>query len=143
MTFPSGRGQGEGLRIRTTWRKTLKRLLRQFPVLAFIAPFAAFILMMALKGFLPVAARFQYPIQVVVVSAVLVLVSSHKFLHGPVRPLSSIVIGVVVFALWIGPDQILPWYRHEWLFENPVTGTAQSSLPPALRSDVLGSEEHP
>ncbi len=48
----------------------------------------------------------------------------------------SLVIGAVVFALWIAPDLLFPGFRHHWLFENPVLGKIQSSLPEAARSNA-------
>jgi CAAX prenyl protease-like protein len=41
---------------------------------------------------------------------------------------STLGIGVLVFALWIGPDLISPNYRHHWLFENSLMGQARGSL---------------
>lgn len=49
-------------------------------------------------------------------------------------PFASIVLGVAVFAIWVGPD-LLFGYRHFILFENAITGTAASSVPQALRSN--------
>jgi CAAX prenyl protease-like protein len=53
---------------------------------------------------------------------------------------------LLVFAVWVGPDVLWPSYRSFWLFQNSLTGTVQSSLAPALRSDsaflvfrILGS----
>jgi len=41
---------------------------------------------------------------------------------------ASVLIGVVVFAIWIGPDLLFPNYRRHWLFENSITGAARTSL---------------
>jgi CAAX prenyl protease-like protein len=51
-------------------------------------------------------------------------------------PLASIGIGIAVFLIWIGPD-VLWGYRHHWLFSNSITGTAASSIAPAIRQDVM------
>ena len=40
----------------------------------------------------------------------------------------TIGIGVLVFVLWIAPDQLIPGYRQHWLFANPVVGSVRSSL---------------
>jgi CAAX prenyl protease-like protein len=46
-------------------------------------------------------------------------------------------MGVMVFAIWIGPDLVIDNYRDYWLFSNPVTGAHSSSLPAGLRANVL------
>jgi CAAX prenyl protease-like protein len=43
---------------------------------------------------------------------------------------TSIGIGIAVFLLWIAPDALFD-YRHTALFENFVTGRAESSLSAA------------
>jgi len=45
-------------------------------------------------------------------------------------------VGIFVFVIWVAPD-LLFHYRHHWLFENSVTGHAASSVPAALRGNVL------
>ena len=50
-------------------------------------------------------------------------------------PLASIGIGIAVFVIWVGPD-VLFAARHHWLFENPITGQAASSLPVSLKRNV-------
>src|SRR5215467_2638049 len=112
----------------------IKKLLIEYPMLRFAAPFLAFILMLGLKGILPLSTRWQYPTQVVLVSALLLVVSRPLLRVKPGRPTASIVIGLLVFAIWTGPDAAWPGYRHLRIFENPVTGSAVSSLPIALRS---------
>jgi len=44
------------------------------------------------------------------------------------RAVGSIVIGVGVFLIWVGPDVLFPGYRGHWLFSNPITGTVHGSL---------------
>ena len=121
----------------------MRRLIARYPALPFVAPFAVFILMLGLKNVGVAGARWLYPIQVIVVSTVVLLVSRPLVSDPaagpvrPVRPFGSFAIGLLVFAVWIGPDQVWPAYRHHWLFENSLTGVAQSSLPAGLRSDPL------
>jgi CAAX prenyl protease-like protein len=70
-------------------------------------------------------------LRVVVMTAVLVFV----FLRYPhvidlrVRHLwTTLALGVVVFAVWIGPDLLIKNYRHFWLFENALLPKVASSL---------------
>ena len=115
----------------------MKKLAARFPGIPFIAPFAVFIVALGLKGVVPLGAKWEYPIQVLLVLAIWLLTSRQVITPRPSSLAASIGIGVVVFAVWIGPDLIWPSYRRHWLFENSLTGVAQSSLPAVLRSDTL------
>jgi CAAX prenyl protease-like protein len=42
----------------------------------------------------------------------------------------SILIGVGVCAMWIGPDLLVPGWRAHAIFQNPVTGKIAISIPP-------------
>lgn len=117
--------------------RSVKKLLAAYPVLAFVAPFAIFVLALSLKNIVPFGLNWLYPIQVVLASAAVLLTVRHVGLASPVRPLGSLVIGILVFVVWIGPDLIWPSYRNHWLFENSLTGEARSSLPTELRSDAI------
>ena len=48
--------------------------------------------------------------------------------------LGAVLIGVLVFAVWIAPDLLFPAYRKHWLFENVITGSARTSLSLGARS---------
>ena len=48
-------------------------------------------------------------------------------------PVLSILIGVAIFFVWVGPDYLIPGYRQHWLFNNwffhvatTLNGTAQT-----------------
>jgi CAAX protease family protein len=75
-----------------------------------------------------------HPIRLVLVMAAILIFSRPYLDLRPAFPIRSIFIGLAVFLLWIAPD-LLFHYRHFWLFENPLTGTAASSIPVALRTD--------
>ena len=47
----------------------------------------------------------------------------------------SALLGVVVFAVWVGPDLLFPGYRSHWLFQNAVMGAVGTPLPLAARMD--------
>lgn len=40
----------------------------------------------------------------------------------------TILIGVVVFAVWIAPDLLIKGYRHFWLFDNAMVPKAATTL---------------
>ena len=48
----------------------------------------------------------------------------------------SLLMGVAVFAIWIGPDRIFPGYHAHWLFSNPVTGAVSATLAESSRGDA-------
>lgn len=104
---------------------------------AYVAPFAAYLMFLALRHYLPWGPDIEYPLRVVTVSAVLLLFSRRVVSLRPSRPASTVALGTLVFALWIAPDLIFPRLREHWLFDNPVTGTAQSSLATEVRDGAL------
>ena len=107
------------------------------PAVPYLAPFAAFIAVMALEKAAGLPTEVMYPLRVVVTLAVLLAVSRPALAQRPGRPMASVVLGALVFALWIAPDVIFgPGYRHSVIFQNSLTGTAASSIPIALRGSA-------
>src|ERR1035441_7625626 len=104
--------------------------------LAYIAPFLVFVGCMAIKAMLHPAAHWYYPVQFLAVLLTIGFVSRPVLRFRAAFPLASIGVGIAVFLIWIGPD-VLWGYRHHWLFDNFITGTAASSLAPALRRNVI------
>ena len=104
------------------------------PTLAYVAPFAVYVGLLALGRVVSVAPLVVHAARLLIVLAV-ILVWSRPFLS--LRPLAapaSIAIGIAVFLIWIGPD-LLFHYRHSWLFENSLTGQAVTGLTPELERD--------
>jgi CAAX prenyl protease-like protein len=102
---------------------------------AYVAPFLAFVGMMAIEKSLSLPPVYFYPLRFAVVLAIIATVSRPYLNLRPTMPLLSVAIGAAVFAIWIGPDQLFG-YRHHWLFENSMTGQAVSSLPPDLKGNI-------
>lgn len=46
------------------------------------------------------------------------------------RPVSSVLLGVAVFAVWIAPDLLFPGWRSHWLFQNALFGRLNGSTAP-------------
>jgi uncharacterized protein len=116
----------------------------QRATVGYVAPFAAFVGCMAVEN-LVFHSQHLYPLRCLAALAALALVSRPYLSFRAVRPAGSIAIGIAVFAVWIAPDALFG-YRHCWLFENPVLGTAASTLAPGdrtgfwfLASRALGS----
>jgi CAAX prenyl protease-like protein len=102
---------------------------------AYIAPFLAFVGIMALERVVPLPPEWLYLARFIIVSALIAVFSRPYLSFRPSYPLASVVVGVVVFVIWVAPD-VLFGYRHFWLFENALTGSAVTSLPAGLKSNV-------
>jgi CAAX prenyl protease-like protein len=103
--------------------------------LAYIAPFLAFVGIMALERAVALPPQWFYAVRFFVVLSIIGWVSWPFVSFRATCPLASIGIGMAVFAVWIGPD-VLFGYRHHWLFDNSITGSAVSSLSPALKRSL-------
>jgi hypothetical protein len=112
--------------------------------LAYVAPFAAFVGFMAIEKSVS-HSQHLYPLRCLAAVAALALFTRPFPSLRPLRPAGSIAIGMAVFAIWIAPDALFG-YRHHWLFENSLMGTAASTLAAGdragfrfLASRALGS----
>lgn len=107
------------------------------PAVPYVAPFAVFLALIAVRGYLPYSDRTDLIVRTVILSAVILLVS-RPVLDFRVRDWAgSLGIGVAVFVLWIGPDLLFPGYRSHWLFQNSITGSLKTSLAPETLADPL------
>ena len=104
------------------------------PSVPYVAPFAAFILLLALTRQI----RFgwwEFPLWIVVMGPTIWFCSRDVVdLRSPFW-LRSCAMGLLVFAVWIAPDALISGYRDHWLFQNSITGSLSSTLDPALRND--------
>lgn len=115
----------------------MKALLTRYPSLAYVVPFAVFMLFLTITPYVPLSPRAWSVLRVAVMAGV-ILVFSRSVLDFRLRhPLGTLVIGVLVFAIWILPDQLWPAYRQSVLFHNSVTGTVESTMPVEARTDLL------
>jgi CAAX protease family protein len=106
------------------------------PTLGYIAPFLVFVAMLGLEHQFSVPIQVGYPIRVALTLAALLLFSRPYASLCVSYPLSSIAMGVAVFAIWIAPDALFG-YRHHWLFENSLTGSGAGSLPLQLQGNAI------
>jgi len=114
----------------------MTRLTEKFPALPYVGPFAVFIVLLGAQNTLHINAKWEYPLRVLIVCGILWLVSRGVITKRPVRPLASMVVGILVFIIWIAPDWISPSYRSHWLFENALLGAAKTSLPTEVRASI-------
>jgi uncharacterized protein len=103
--------------------------------LGYIAPFLAFVGIMAVERLIPLPPAWLYAIRFFVV-LILICVLSRPYLSlRASHPVASIGIGIAVFVLWVAPDMLFG-YRHHWLFENFLIPPATSTLPPWLKGNL-------
>lgn len=96
-------------------------------------PFCVFVALLALQRYapLPAAIRFAVPMAVI-------LVFSRVPLRGrPSSPILSILLGLAVFVIWVGPDLMAPAWRQSFLFNNPLVGHPAGNTPPASKDDPV------
>lgn len=109
----------------------------KYPALPYIAPFATFIAFLMLEKVVPLGTEILYPIRVLVVTAVILLCSRGVLDFRVKRLAGTVLLGLAVFVVWVGPDQLWPGYRGFWLFTNSIMGRVQSSAPVSARSNLL------
>jgi CAAX protease family protein len=104
--------------------------------LPYVVPFGAVIALLAVRPYLPLSPLAEQVVWIVVMTAILAAVA-RPALDFRVRNWGgSVLLGVAVFALWIGPDRIFPGYHAHWLFTNRITGSVAGTLPESSRGDA-------
>lgn len=109
----------------------------RWPSLPYVGPFVAFLVLLELYRVLPLP---EVPLQAgfVVIMAVAVAVLARPALASSdlrIRNwVGTVVLGVLVFVIWIAPDTLFPGYRHHAIFENPLTGVVRAGLPVEFRN---------
>jgi len=78
-----------------------------------------------------------YPVRVVVVGLVVAAFSRHLVSFRARNWVGSIGVGIAVFVLWVAPDVLWPAYRSHWLFDNSLVGSAKSSIPHEVKTDLV------
>jgi len=108
--------------------------LRRFPAFPYVAPMALLLAFLPLRGRIGIV---EYPLQVAVLAGFLWWaarpVLNLKIRNGP----ASIALGLAVFAIWIGPDALVPGYRTHWLFSNALLGAPASTIAPEWRANLM------
>ncbi len=105
--------------------------------IAWVGPFAVFMLWLAVDKWLPLANPAKEIIRDLVLVASIVAFSRHLLPRHAVHWIGSIALGVGVFLLWIAPDALIPGWREHWLFQNGITGRLKTSIPPAELTPLM------
>jgi CAAX prenyl protease-like protein len=101
--------------------------------IAYVLPFAVFLLFLAVNPYLPVPQWARLAIELALFAGV----SRDALTIAPTRLWQSILLGVALFALWIAPDQLIPNYRQLPIFNNALTGHALATTTSAQRAGIL------
>ena len=108
--------------------------------LAWVGPFAVFMLWLALDAQLPLAQPLKEIVRDLVILGS-ILVFSRRVLaeHARRAPhwLASIGLGLAVCALWVAPDLLVPGWRDSALFQNDITGRLKTSIPPGELTPLM------
>lgn len=106
---------------------------------AYVAPFAVFLFLLAFQGTAAhYLGRYEPMLRALLLVAVLAVFSRDIIVWRPQRPLASLGLGLLVYLIWVGPEQLFPHYREHWLFHNFLFSEGAASLAPELRQDVFG-----
>lgn len=106
-------------------------IFQRYPAARYVAPFGIFLLFLALAPLRALGAVWEAPIWVLVMAAVCYVCWPPELSIRPRVPIFSVLLGIAVFFLWIGPDVLIPGYRNAPVFSNSVMGHLHSSLQPA------------
>jgi len=107
----------------------------------YVVPFVVFLLFLGIQQYLPIRPTIDYPLRVVILAIVLWVFSRDVIDLRCSNWIASILLGVAVFIIWIGPDLLFPHYREHWLFENSLLGKINHQISPEVLSSpvALGS----
>lgn len=107
------------------------------PAVPYVAPFIVFfVLLLSAEHLQKVLGEWEFPFRVCLLSLTLWVFSRDVIDLRVQRFLGSLVLGIVVFAIWVGPDVLIPGYRQHWLFQNAITGSLKSSIPEDIRANL-------
>src|ERR1700722_17787283 len=103
------------------------RPLKSHPELGYILPFVVFIGFLAIGRYVSLG----QPLRFFAVLLTLVIFSRGLLPLRPSRFFSSVLLGIAVFFIWIGPDVLIPGYHNFILFSNSLVGLPEGTTIPA------------
>jgi uncharacterized protein len=110
---------------------------KRWPSLPYVLPFVVFLVFLGLQQYSPLSVEIDYPLRVVILAAVLWGFSRQVIDLRSSRPLETVLLGVAVFAIWVGPDILFPAYRQHWLFQNSVLGKISNKVAPEVLASPI------
>ena len=110
--------------------------MAKHPALPYVVPFGLYLAFMAIHNLFALSASWEYPLRVMVVSGSVLYFSRHLLSLRVTNFVGSLLLGVLVFLIWIAPDLIWPGYRGHWLFQNPVLAASANASSKTVRPDI-------
>jgi CAAX prenyl protease-like protein len=107
--------------------------LKRWPALGYVLPFSVFIAFLAINKLVPVPQPFRF----VAIMTLLAVFSRGLLPTRPSKLWSSVLLGVAVFFIWIGPDVLIPGYRNSILFSNGIVGHPEGATVPADKISLI------
>lgn len=107
------------------------------PATPYAGPFLVFLALLALMPHVPLGPRTGLVLWIVIPTCAILWLSRDVLEFRPACPVWSVLVGVGVFAVWVGPDFLIPGWRNHWLFSNAIVGQAKTSLAPAALQDPV------
>lgn len=105
---------------------------------AWVGPFAFFMVLLVLMPRLPIAQPWESIVRVVLITASLWFWSRDVLRTLRVHhALASTAVGVLVFGVWVAPDLLVSGWRDHWLLQNAVTGELRTTIPAEAFADPL------
>jgi len=104
-------------------------LEKRWPSLPYVLPFASFMAFLAIQNYVALPPGIDYPVRVAVLSVILFVFSRHVIDLRSAHRLESVILGIAVFVIWVGPDVLFPSYRQHWLFQNAILGRMGAPVP--------------
>lgn len=105
--------------------------------LPYVLPFAVFLAFLAIQKYLPIPPTLEYAVRDLLLAVVLFAVSRHVIELRSFHRLETVILGVAVFLVWLGPDLIFPGYRQHWLFQNAILGHLATPPESVIRDPVV------
>ena len=107
------------------------------PSRPYVVPFLVFGLLLGAQRYVPLPQNIEFPLRCAILAAVLWYFSRQVISYRVQSPVLSILIGVAVFLIWVGPDYVFPAYRQHWLFNNFLIGHAVTALDSKAKDDPV------
>ena len=104
-------------------------LEKRWPSLPYVLPFASFLAFLAIQDYAALPPAIDYPLRVAVLSLILLVFSRHVINLRSSRRFETVLLGIAVFVIWVGPDMLFPSYRQHWLFQNSILGKIGAPVP--------------
>jgi len=103
----------------------------------YVLPFVVFIGFLALQKFVPLPPTIEFILRDLLLAGVLFGFSRHVIQLHPFHRLETVILGVAVFLIWVGPDLLFPAYRQHWLFQNAILGELTVTIPGSVLQSPL------